>query len=138
MWPKVLTGARLIVYINGSMFGKINRLSWEDITPHKEASGVDMVMPIELMPTRKSIQGVMNVYRLAGDGGAEGSGMAGVADHLSTEKYFTILVLDRLTDKVVFRSDFNKTERQSWQIATKALVEGSISFKGLVWSNEVS
>jgi hypothetical protein len=136
MFSKVLSGSALICYVNGQMYGKIDSFQYSDSTPHKSLGGVDIVLPIEIAPTTKRFTASMTVFRLRGDGGAEGGGLAGTGSNLSLERYFTFMIIDRLTDTVVFRSDYNKATSQNWTMNNKALVTGTIGFTGIVWSNE--
>lgn len=132
MYPKVLAGSTLLCYVNGNLYGKVTGFQYNDSTPHKTLGGVDIVLPIEIAPTTKRFTATMTVLRLRGDLGAEGDGLAGTGDNLSIEKYFTFMVVDRLTDLVIFRSDYNKTTSQSWSVTNHALMTGTVAFTGIV------
>ena len=131
----ILVGAHVVVYVNGTMFGRVAGLSHSMDSPIRELHGVDTYLPIELVRGPVSIRGNMTLYRLHNDGGLESAGMIGTWNDLTREKYFSILVLDRSTDTVVFRADRCGVSSQNWTYG-KGYVMGNVGFNGLLWTNE--
>lgn len=135
---RVLTGARLVVYINDLPFAKISEFRWSNDTPVHEIYGIDLETPSELATSITKLSGNMTVFRLAGDGGAEGAGMAVQSNDLSRLRYFSITVVDRLTNQVVFEAKRCQLQGQSWDAPARGLVTGQLSWCGTAWSNETA
>ena len=68
-------------------------------------------------------------------GGIEGAGMMPTWQAATRGKYFSILIVDRITDTIIFESKKNSVIRQTWNIPTKGYVTGTIAFKGLLYGN---
>lgn len=132
----LLVGAHARCYLNNQPFGRIADFSWDDNTPRKEIKVCDYLPPWELLQTGASVRCNASIYRIHMDGGIEGAGMRAPSWlDLPREKYFSFLVLDRLTDTVLFRADKCSVEHQSWRIG-RGYVMGTVSFLGLLWENE--
>ena len=133
-----VTGAHAALYINGRPFGRVTDFQWNYSTPKRELRGIDVVEPVELAVTSGSISCTFSLLRRIADGGAEGAGMAALMENLPREKYFTVMLLERTTDTVLFRADFASVTSQSWSVPARGRVTGSISFSCLSWNNEVT
>lgn len=138
MAQQLITAARLFVYVNGKKFGRCTSFSWSANTAHREIGGIDSPLPYELAPTRQSVTMQMGLLRTVADGGVEGAGMISHGEDIPTSQYFTVALVERVTDTVVFRADFCSVESQSWQVAAKGVMSGDVSIRALTWSNEVS
>jgi hypothetical protein len=101
--PRLINGARILVYINNVPYGRCAGISWTSITPHKAARGVDVPYVLEQMPTTYAVTGSMQIYRMIGDGGAEGSGIQAPQPLQSKEKYSTLILTERDTDTVILQ-----------------------------------
>jgi len=133
----LLTGAQVIMYVNGVRFGRVSSFNWQSETPRKMIYAVDSVTPFELGTTVNAITGSMTVYRLSQDGGAEGAGMVAPVTDLSREKYFSMLLVDQTSGAVIFQADQCSVESQSWTARIHSYVEGQIAFRALTYNNEV-
>ena len=133
----LLTGAQVVLYVNGVRFGRVTGFSWTSDTPRKKVYAVDSVVPFELATTISSISGSLNVLRMSQDGAAEGAGMVAPIQDLSREKYFRLLLVDITSGSVLFQADQCSVETQSWTARTRSLMEGHIAFSALSYSNEV-
>lgn len=133
---KIVVGAGLSVFVNGKIYGQVTSFKWDSSTPVKANYGIDSLMPYELANTATKVVGSMSLVRVHGDGGLEGRGVVAPLTHLELEKYFSVLVVDRLTGLDVFRADHCKVTAQSWQVAARGKMEGSFSFEGIQWTNE--
>lgn len=133
----MLTGAQVMLYVNGVRFGRVSAFSWNSDTPRKKEYVVDSMLPMELMQTVSSISGTMTVHRLSMDGGAEGAGMVAPVPDLSREKYFSLLLVDITSGFVIFQADSCSVESQSWRAGARDRIVGNISFSALSYSNEV-
>ena len=90
------------------------------------------------MPTTYAIEGTMQVYRMIGDGGAEGAGIQAPQAIQSREKYGTMVLIERDTDTPILQINMFVVNSQSWVLGAKNLMVGTISFKGIVFTNESS
>lgn len=132
----LVVGAHLRVYVNGQPYGRTIEGEFSILTPQKELHVLDTFVPAELVQQAASVQGSIRVYKQHGDGGAQAAGIGPSLADLSLAKYFSILVLDRVTDTVVFRADRCSLEQERWGLPTRGYVTGQFSFKALNYSNE--
>lgn len=134
----LVTGARTIVYINGRPFAYATSLSWVDSTPHRPTMGLDSASPYELAPTSNQLNGVLGLLRASGTGGLEGAGISFHYGMLPKGKYFSLAVVDRLNDVLIFASDRCVVQSQNWNIPSGGRMTGSMSFSALDWYNETT
>lgn len=133
----IATGAKVVCYINGFVYGLVTGMSFGSATPHKELRGIDSQFPIELAPTMVSISGQLELLRRAGDGGLEAAGITAQFQQITQQRYFSIMLLDRLTNSVLFQANYCVCTGQQWGIPSRGIVTGSFPFTALEWNNEV-
>lgn len=136
--PKIVSGARVLVYINGKLFGVCTGFSWNSLTPRKKIRGIDIANVLELAATTTEVTWTMSVLRTIGDGGMQGQGVVVLQPSLSLEKYFTILLIERMSNLPIFRCDLNNTDSESWNVFAKNLMQGQIQGSGIIWDNEAN
>lgn len=134
---RTIVSSGVILYLNNKPFGKVTSFRFASSTPRDAIYGIDALDPIELAPSRTKVNGVIGLVRTLGDGGAEGAGFTAPYEYLSREKYFSLSLVDRQTDNIIFRADYCSVTNQSWDVAAKEFVKGSLEFEALDWSNEV-
>jgi hypothetical protein len=133
---RIVSGASVIMYVNGRPFANVIDFKWRHMTPGEEIGGLDSMEAFEIAPTTSRISGTLNLYRLMGDGGLEGAGIVPTAEWLPRGKYFSLALVERLTDTVIFSAQHCHSEDQGWDVQTRKFVMGSMSFKALSYSNE--
>ncbi len=135
---KATIGAGFKLYINNRIFGIATGFEWSSEAGRKAIYGLDSVNPFELAPGANSVRGKVDCIRIRLDGGLEGRGIAAPSNgqDILSEKYISIVLVDRLTDTVVFRCDQCAVQSQSWRTDTKNIMRGNFSFLGIEWSNE--
>jgi hypothetical protein len=136
--PKLVSAAKVLVYINGKLFGRVVSFQWNSITPRKKIHTIDIPYPVELAATITEVTWTMGVLRSIGDGGMQGAGVVADQALLSREKYFTILLVERTSNLTLFKADYCATDSESWQISAKSLMSGQVSGSGIIWTNEAS
>lgn len=136
MLQKTLTGAALSLYVNGIPFGVATGISWRTNAGRKPLYGIDSVLPFELAPGAQGVTVEIECYRLRGDGGLEGRGLAVPDSKIFKEKYIDILVIDRLTGLAIFRIDQAAVNSQSWRVNEKGVMQGNFELEGIEWENE--
>lgn len=133
---KVISGAHLILYINGRPYSLSTGFSFQSSTQNRAIYGLDSAEPYELAPSITKVSGTVELVRTIGDGGLEGSGIASPLEDLTREKYTTITLIERSSDTVVFSTTNAKVLDQSWNVQVKSLMRGSLRFEAIDWSNE--
>ena len=134
---RVLSSAAVVCYVNGVPFGRVTHFSWRSSTVRRAIYGLDTVDPSELAPTVTKCVGSVKLYRTVGDGGLQGAGMSAGYEDLPREKYFSLQLIDRGSDQVLFQAEYCTVNNESWDVAIKAVVTGSLEFEALAWSNEI-
>jgi hypothetical protein len=134
--PKTLRGADLQLYINGRLFAICTGIRFEASAGRHAIYGIDQFTPFELAPGAASIKGTVDCVRIRASGGLEGAGVAAPESLLMQEKYFSMALVDRLTDTIVLQVEAASLDAQNWQVAAKGEMAGSFSFTGLTWVNE--
>lgn len=136
--PKLITAPRILVYINSRLYGVCTSFSFTSTTNRKKIQTVDILHPVELAVTTSVVTWNMGVLRVMGDGGLQGAGVVARPQDLSREKYFSILLVDRLSDLPIFSSDMNNVDAESWSVTAKGLLLGDVRGGGITWSNETN
>ncbi len=135
--PRILVGARVALYINGQAYGRVMGFQWTSTTAQKAVYALDSSFPYELAPGQTRIVGSLNVYRLAGDGGAEGANMTTQFTDVIRQNYFTLSLVDRATGQTLFQANHCALTSQSWSAPVRGFVTGSLAFESLLWESEV-
>lgn len=135
-FSKILVGAHILCFINGRLFGECNSIQWQPQTPRIRRGGLDSLQAYELSPGPVELNGTIGVHRVRAAGGLEGRGIVAPPNLIPRERYFSILLVDRVTGQKVHQADFCMVESQTWSYAPHVIVGGSFSFKGIEWANE--
>jgi hypothetical protein len=135
MLTSIVCGPHAVVYINGKPFSPISAISYQISTPFKTLYGVDTILPLDTVPQQVSYTASMQLYRVRSSGGIEGQGICPTWEAATRGKYFSIIVLDRATNDILFEGRKNRATSQSWQISAKQLVTGTVAFTGLGYNN---
>lgn len=133
----LLSSAKLILYVNGSVFGRVAGFHYTVETPRRKMQTVDSTIPVELGNATSNVSGSMSIYRSSLDGAAEGAGMVAPLEQLPNEMYFTIMIVDLVTQVAIFQADFCSVEAQGWSMDAKGMVTGNVNFSALSYNNEV-
>lgn len=132
----MVCGAHAVLYVNGRPYSRVYMISPQVSEPQREIHVVDSLEPVEEVPLGITMRYAMGVYRLHGDGGAEGAGLTGPRADAALQKYSSLLVVDRVNDFVLFRSDRGRATQQGWQVS-RGLLVGTLQVNALDLSNEV-
>lgn len=134
--PPLITGPRVLCYLNGRLTGLVRTFEHQSATPCHEIPGLDQLDPFELAPTTTSVSGTIGLYRVAGLGGVEGLGMTAQYEALSRQRYATIALVDRLTGALLFNAGQCMMELQRWEVSPKQYMVGVFNFRAVTWANE--
>jgi hypothetical protein len=104
-----------------------------------EIFGLDEWLSQEIAPGIVRVQGSIGLMRRVGDGGSEGQGLGAAADLIPNRRYSSILALERQTrQKIYYFEGEVFFGEQSWSVAAKGVMLGSVSWIGTRWANEVT
>ncbi len=131
----IITGPHVIVYVNGKPFAHAAAFSYEESKPQKPIYGVDTLLPLDMVPGPLSYSAQLQMYRMRKLGGIEGDGLAPSWAAATRGKYFSLMLIDRATQDVLFEGHKNVVTGQSWNVATKSIMTGSVNFTGLFYAN---
>lgn len=126
-----------MVYVNGRVYGRVKEFQWSSATPKKPQYGLDSLEPYELIPTSTRVTGRLTLYRTVGDGGAEGAAMATRYEDVPREKYFSLQLMERGSQTIVFEARYCSVTNQSWSVPERGLVTGTLEFEAIEWNNEL-
>lgn len=132
----LLHGAKLQCYINGKLAGQVTGFSWDSINNHKDTFCVDSLSAFDLVAGPTMVMGTIELLRLSGDGGAQSLGMVSQQSHISTERYFTLLLKSRDFGQPIFYSELCTCVSESWEVRNRSLMQGIVKFKAIIWTNE--
>lgn len=135
---KATPGSALIVYINSRPFGAATSIDWSVDVGRRAIYGLDQITPVELAPGPVKTTGRIECFRVRLDGGLEGRGFLAATQNLLSEKYIHIMVIDRLTDSVVFEAIDAAVNNQNWRAETKGILRGGFAFESITNANEAS
>ena len=136
--PRVIVAAKVQAYINGVQIGRVTSFRWSSDTPRKAIMGLDSPTPVELAPTIARCTGSLGLLRTVLDGGIEALGMTAHSSQFVRERYFTLTLVEITSDTLLFRADFCSVTNQSWEVAARGIMTGSVNFEGIYWNNETS
>jgi hypothetical protein len=135
---RLITAAKVVLYINGKPYALVTSFAWTSQTPKKAIYGLDSGEPYELAPGQTKCQGQIGLLRAVGEGGLEGIGVTPFFHDLPREKYFTLALVERGTDTQIFRADRCSIMSQAWNIPAKGMVTGTMTFEAMDWNNEAA
>lgn len=136
MASRLLVGSCVVCYINGTLFAKVSNIQLRMTSAKRHLHTIDTLQPAELVPLSTEVGGTLTVFRLRNDGGVEGAGLAAEFKNLVMGKNFSLALVDRGSDTIIFNLPQCSVESQNWDINTKRYLIGQIGFSALSWNNE--
>jgi len=136
MASRLTVGSHVVAYINSKMYAKVSNIQLRMTSTKRHLHTIDTLQPAELVPLSTEVGGTLTVYKLKNDGGVEGAGLAAEFKNLVMGKYFSLSLVDRSTDTIIFNLPQCSVESQNWDINTKRYLIGQIGFSALSWNNE--
>lgn len=134
--PKIMTGARAIIRLNGKVIALCNSLNYEYTTMWEELRGIDDLLPNELVPTSIGVRGSMSIFRTP-----NGSPISAFlqSDMLRPMiwPYMTIEIRDARTDELLLKIPRAVITSRSETYAPRVLVTSQLSFIGIGFRDEV-
>lgn len=131
----IICGPHTVVYINGKPFSQVSAVDYNINSPYKLLTGIDTLLPLDTIPQSLSYTATLQLYMIRGRCGIEGEGLAATWEAATRGKYFSILILDRQTQNVIFEGQKNRATGQQWRFASRSIVTGTVQFTGLFYNN---
>ena len=132
----LISSAKIVCYVNGGVYGKATSFQWSVGTTKRPIMGLDSGEPYEFAPGPTKVTGQVGVLRLSKDGGLEGAGITVPLEELTREKYFSLTLVDRSNNTIIFRAEKCTVQSQSWTVTPRSFVIGSFDFEAINWANE--
>jgi hypothetical protein len=131
----LIVGAHAVLYINGIPYAYVSELDPTITSPQKVLHGIDYLPPLDAAPGPLSYSVSAQVYRHRNSVGLEGDGLVPMWNKATRGKYFSAIIMDRLTQTILFESQRNLVVGQSWRIG-KGFVIGQVTWQGLGYTND--
>jgi hypothetical protein len=131
----LIVGAHAVLYINGTPYAYVSNLNPTISSPQKLLRGIDYLPPLDAAPGPLEYTVAAQIYRHRGNVGLEGDGLLPTWDKATRGKYFSAIIMDRITETVMFESQRSLVTSQSWNIG-RGFVVGSVNWTGLGYSND--
>lgn len=132
MQPSTIAAPHLKCFIDGRLAGFVVGFNYSIDSSHRTINAIDEVRAQEHAAASYGVSANFAVISSRALLGLEGAGITVYADALPRQKYLTITIVDRITDKIVFQAESAVVENQSWSVQPKGLVTGQFSIKALM------
>lgn len=129
---KTITGARVLVYINGDVYNECQSISLDIDYSESEIYGIDSVYVQEIAPGKVSVRGSINGLRTTLSGGLQAKNMRPLALNILTSPYISLRIVDRLTSEDIIFIPQCKVTREKHQTGAKQKYSLSFDFVGVV------
>lgn len=133
--PKVFTGARAIIKLNGDLMVFATDVSYSIETEYKPLREIDNSLPAELTPGQIAIQVVASGLRIP-FGSPTMSRLAPTIMNAMTQPYCTIELRDRLTDATILYVAQAQMTRRGGRVSSRSMANETWTFVGIAWWDE--
>src|SRR5512133_3659166 len=114
---RTLVSGGVHCFINGKDIGWVTGVEFHSNTPRKYVTGIDTLVPFEIVPLSTEIGGSISVVKMFGDDSLEFRGIVGKSQNIIKEKYFTLALIQRNSAGaayILFQASQCSVENQSW------------------------
>ena len=132
---KYLTGARTILRVNGRLVGFAFGISWRINTIGQEIMTIDDYLPVEIVPTRVTVEGTISALHVPGQGPSAEFMQANIASFLF-HKYIQIEVRDSATNALMFFTSKAMVTTRIEEVKAEQLSTMTLNFKAIGWKDE--
>jgi hypothetical protein len=141
--PKILTGARAKIYINGKLVGLFNNCTWQIRQGKEPAFILGRFNPAEITPTtQEAVALTLSGYRVV-NSGPYAVANATLLQNLLTENDFSVEVTDRATkddttgnELVIFKALGCRVQGWSSGVAARGVSDIRLDIIGLLGEDE--
>lgn len=138
MQPVTIAGPHLKCYINNTLAGYVTSIQYTVNTAHRKIDAIDNIQSQELAVANYEVSANIGLVSSRILMGLEGAGITTSADKLPILKYLSIVVLDKVTDRIVFEAQKAVVESQSWTVQAKGLLTGQFAIKAIGFSTDAT
>jgi hypothetical protein len=132
---KFMTGARVVLRVNGRISASFSQVSWDIQTDGKEIQTIDDYLPHEIAPTRISVTGTLSGFRIPGQGPTSELIQADIMSFLM-QKYVAIEVRDSQTNELLFFTAKAQITGRSENHTSENLSNITLKWKAVGWKDE--
>lgn len=132
---KFMTGARVVLRVNGRISASFSQVSWDIQTEGKEIQTIDDYLPHEIAPSRISVTGTLGGFRIPGQGPTKELQQANVLSFLM-QKYVAIEVRDSQTNELLFFTAKAQITGHSENHSSENLSNVTLKWKAVGWKDE--
>lgn len=132
---KFMTGARVVLRINGRISASFSQVSWDIQTDGREIQTIDDYLPHEIAPTRISITGTLSGFRIPGQGATVELQQANMLSFLM-QKYVVIEVRDSQTNELLFFTSKAQIIGRSEAYQSENMGNVTLRWKAVGWKDE--
>lgn len=135
---KSLKGPDIKVYVNGRLYTVVTSVRWIASYGRNPIMAIDQSIPAELASGPCTVKGTLDIVRLRNSGGLQGAGLVPDDFVILRERYFSLTIVDRLSDTVLLQVDEASVGEENWSVPSRGLISGSFTFEGIGWTNDVA
>jgi hypothetical protein len=132
---KYLSGARVILKINGKLVGFAFGISWNITTTFIEVNTIDNYLPYELVPQRITVDGTISCLHIPGTSAGTEGWQPDVLSFLF-QPYISIEARDSATNQIVFATDKAMIEQRSEDIRVDQLSSITLRWRAIGFLDE--
>lgn len=132
---KYLSGARCVLKLNGKIVGFAFGIQWNITTDATEINTIDDYMPYELAPSRITVTGSINGFRIPGSGPGQQLLQTDSLNFLY-QRYIQIEVRDSQTNNLIFITRRAFITSRSESVKSDSLAEMTLNFKAIGFADE--
>lgn len=133
--PKIFSGARAIITINGPLIVYALSVNWSIVTEYKPIQGIDNPLAEELAPTNIEVMVTCSVLRVPRES-ASVLGIEPTIMNFMTQGYSSIQIQDRGTGEVILFVPRAMLIKRTGAVAARQLSGETWTFRGLGYWDE--
>ena len=132
---KFMTGARIVLRINGRVAAFAFGVSWNIEHDVKEINTIDDYFPYELIPNRLTCNGTLSGFRIPGQSPTQELIQADALSFLM-HKYVTIEVRDSATDNLLFFTSKAMITSRAEEYRAENIGQITLKWKAIAYKDE--
>jgi len=132
---KYLTGARIILKVNGKLVGFAFGITWNITTDYIEINTCDDYLPYELAPRRITVDGTISCLHIPGTSAGTEGWQPDVLSFLF-QPYISIEARDSATNQVIFATDKAMIVQRSEEIKVDSLSSTTLRWRAIGYVDE--
>jgi hypothetical protein len=131
MAQRVISGAHIKIWINGTVYNEAQQLSYSIDYGEEPIYGIDSIFPQEIKITRISVTGNISGVRIANSNGLQGYNIrSGIRDS-QFAPYISIRIQDNRTEEDILFIPHARIVNEKVNVSAKGIVTSSFAFSGL-------